>query len=56
MTLTDPEMTEAGRYEFAPVKLPAEGRWDVMAKVTVGDDYRFYNMKADTRYTDAFEY
>lgn len=56
MTLKNPSISVDGVYEFASVALPVEGRWDVMAKVTVGDDYRYYNLKADTRYTNAFEY
>jgi len=39
-----------GVYTFSHVKLPREGRWDIMAKVTIGHDYRFYNLKADTRF------
>jgi len=39
-----------GVYTFSQVKLPREGRWDIMAKVTIGNDYRFYNLKADTRF------
>jgi len=38
-----------GIYEFKDVKLPKEGRWDLYLKVTIGDDQRFYNLKADTR-------
>lgn len=39
-----------GIYTFSKVKLPKEGRWDIMAKVTIGKDYLFYNLKADTRF------
>ncbi|MDA7817204.1 FixH family protein [Sulfurimonas sp.] len=45
-----------GVYTFNSVKLPQEGRWDVMAKITVKDLQRFYNVKADTRAKEAFEY
>ena len=45
-----------GVYAFSSIKLPLEGRWDIMAKVTVGDLQRFYNVKADTRAKEAFEY
>ena len=47
---------ENGVYTFSAIKLPQEGRWDVMAKVNVGDLQRFYNVKADTRAKEAFEY
>lgn len=56
MTLTMPTISVDGLYEFKPVALPLEGRWDIMAKVTVGSDYRYYNLKADTRYSNVFEY
>jgi hypothetical protein len=39
-----------GIYTFSDVKLPREGRWDIMAKITIGEDYMFYNLKADTRF------
>jgi len=45
-----------GIYTFKSVRLAVEGRWNVMAKVTVGDDERFYNVKADTRAKDAYQY
>jgi hypothetical protein len=48
INLSNPTISE-GKYTFAPVDLPKAGRWDVMAKVTVGNDQRYYNIKADTR-------
>ncbi len=45
-----------GIYTFSTIKLPQKGRWDIMAKVNVGDLQRFYNVKADTRAKEAFEY
>ncbi len=45
-----------GIYIFENIQLPKEGRWDIMAKVNIGDKSRFYNVKADTRYSEAFEY
>ena len=45
-----------GVYTFSSVKLAVEGRWDIMAKVKVGNFERFYNVKADTRAKEAFEY
>jgi hypothetical protein len=43
-------------YNFSKVQLAKEGRWNIMAKITVNDDYRYYNLKADTRYDTTFEY
>jgi nitrogen fixation protein FixH len=45
-----------GVYTFSSVTLPLEGRWDVMAKVKIGENQRFYNVKADTRVKEALEY
>ncbi|WP_294960806.1 FixH family protein [Sulfurimonas sp.] len=47
---------ENGVYTFPSIKLPVEGRWDIMAKVSVGDVQRFYNVKADTREKVTYEY
>ena len=47
---------ENGVYTFSTITLPQEGRWDIMAKVNVDDLQRFYNVKADTRAKEAFEY
>lgn len=44
-----------GAYHFT-FALPKEGRWNFIAKVVVGDNSRFYNVKADTRQTNTFEY
>ena len=53
--LTNPSI-ENGIYTFSTITLPQEGRWDVMAKVNVYEKQRFFNMKADTRQKEAFEY
>lgn len=45
-----------GVYTFSPVDLPKIGRWDILAKVSVGDDQRYYNLKADTRNPNTFEF
>ena len=45
-----------GIYSFSNFTLPEPGRWDIMAKVTIGELERFYNVKADTRAKEAFEY
>jgi len=47
---------ENGVYTFENVTLPLEGRWDIMAKVTIGENQRFYNVKADTREQKFSEY
>lgn len=47
---------ENGVYTFSSITLPIEGRWDVMAKVKIGENQRFYNVKADTRVKEVFEY
>jgi len=53
--LTNPSIID-GTYTFSDIKLPLEGRWNVMAKVDVGDNERFYNVKMDTRSKGAYEY
>lgn len=55
MTLENPTVVD-GRYSFASVELPKEGRWDIMAHVVIGEHQRYYNLKADTRYPNTFEY
>lgn len=45
-----------GIYTFETIKLPKEGRWNIMAKVEIGDLSRYYNLKADTRYPQTTEY
>ena len=47
---------ENGIYTFSTITLPEKGRWDIMAKINVGELQRFYNVKADTRAKEAFEY
>lgn len=53
--LTNPSV-ENGIYTFSSVTLAQPGRWDIMAKITIGEEERFYNVKADTRAKEAFEY
>ena len=53
--LLNPQVNN-GTYTFDSVTLALPGRWDVMAKVNVDDLQRFYNVKADTRAKEAFEY
>jgi nitrogen fixation protein FixH len=40
---------EDGLYVFSDVKFPKTGAWNLLLKVKVGDDYRFYDVKTDTR-------
>ena len=47
-TLNNPTVKD-GVYTFSGVKFPKVGIWNIIAKVSVGKDYRFYNIKADTR-------
>ena len=45
-----------GIYTFTAVNLPKLGRWDILAKITVGENQRYYNLKADTRYPNTTEF
>ncbi|EQB39536.1 hypothetical protein M947_05960 [Sulfurimonas hongkongensis] len=45
-----------GIYSFESIKMPIEGRWDIMAKVNIGELERYYNIKADTRKDEIVEY
>jgi len=40
---------ENGIYTFSNLDFPKAGIWNLIAKVSVGNDYRFYNIKTDTR-------
>lgn len=53
--LSSPSIVD-GLYTFETITLPKEGRWDIMAKVEIGDFSRYYNLKADTRYPQTTEY
>lgn len=55
IVLSSPSV-ENGKYTFSPVDLPMHGRWDILAKVKVGNDQRYYNLKADTRTPNTFEF
>lgn len=45
-----------GVYSFSGLEFPKAGVWNLVAKVKVGDNYRFYNIKADTRIKEASEF
>ena len=53
--LNNPTIVD-GVYTFSNVKLEVEGRWDIMAKVNIDKNERFYNVKMDTRSKGAYEY
>jgi nitrogen fixation protein FixH len=55
INLSQPSVSE-GKYTFKSVDLPKAGRWDILAKISVGDDQRYYNLKADTRNSSTFEF
>lgn len=53
--LVSPSVKE-GVYTFSNLTFEKEGVWNLVSKVKIGDDYRFYNIKADTRSKEAYEY
>lgn len=53
--LVNPSIDD-GVYSFSNFTLAKPGRWDIMAKVHVGEEERYYNIKADTRYKEFKEY
>lgn len=55
INLSNPSVIE-GKYTFTSVDLPKAGRWDIMAKISIGNDQRYYNLKADTRNPNTFEF
>lgn len=38
-----------GVYTFNNIKFEKAGKWNLIAKIVIGEDYRFLNIKADTR-------
>lgn len=55
LNLTMPVINK-GSYTFNAVDLPKAGRWDILAKVSIGDKQRYYNLKADTREPKTLEF
>lgn len=45
-----------GVYTFEGAEFPKVGVWNLIAHIKVGEDYRFYNLKADTRIKEVFEF
>ncbi len=54
--ILDDPLIENGVYTFKEVKIANPGRWNLMAHVVIGEDERYYNLKADTRNPNTFEY
>ncbi|HEX5710437.1 MAG TPA: FixH family protein [Sulfuricurvum sp.] len=55
LNLSNPTVNE-GTYTFNAVDLPKVGRWDILAKVSIGGKQRYYNLKADTRNPNTLEF
>ena len=53
--LTSPRI-ENGNYYFDNVKVPKKGRWNILLKITVGNNSRHMNLKSDTMDKDVYEY
>lgn len=53
--LNEPQVKD-GVYTFDGLKFPKAGVWNLEAKITVADKSRFYNIKADTRTTNSYEF
>jgi len=49
-------IVDNGTYTFKNIKFSKPGVYNLIAKVEVGNLSRFYNIKADTRYENSFEY
>jgi len=45
-----------GVYSFSGASFPKIGVWNIIAKVNIGTESRFFNIKADTRIKEAFEF
>jgi nitrogen fixation protein FixH len=49
INLSKPTKVKNGIYSYENIKLPKKGRWNLLLKVSVGEDTTYYNLKADTR-------
>ncbi len=54
-TFQDPKESE-GVYTFSGLEFPKAGVWNLVTKVSIGKDYKFYNIKADTRNANSYEF
>jgi len=52
----DTPQVKDGVYTFDGLKFPKAGVWNLEAKISVGANTRFYNIKADTRTTNSYEF
>lgn len=52
----DSPTVKDGVYTFSGAKFAKAGVWNIILKVQIGDDTRFYNIKADTRNANFYEY
>ena len=55
ITLGEPRV-ENGNYIFDDVKVTKKGRWNILAKVSIGNDFRHMNLKSDTMDKGVYEY
>lgn len=54
-TFQDPKESK-GVYTFSGLEFAKAGVWNLVTKVSVGEDYKFYNIKADTRNANSYEF
>ena len=47
---------ENGNYTFDNVKVTEKGRWNILARVSIGDDFRHMNLKSNTLDQGIYEY
>lgn len=47
---------ENGNYIFENIQVAKKGRWNILTKVSIGNDFRHMNLKSDTMQKNVFEY
>jgi hypothetical protein len=55
IALGQPEVSE-GEYVYKNVTVPKAGRWNILAKISVGKNYRHMNLQSDTQDKNVYEY
>ncbi|MDF1880824.1 hypothetical protein JHD50_05810 [Sulfurimonas sp. MAG313] len=45
-----------GIYSFENIKVPLKGRWNILARVVIGNDFRHMNLKSETGAKSVYEY
>jgi len=55
MILDQPKV-ENGSYIFNNIKVTDKGRWNILARVSIGEDFRHMNLKSDTMDKNVYEY